>query len=63
MLEGGDRDGPDYCDYLELDVMVLELEMEGKLQPPLSTMLVITRGDYQDFSKLDENDYHFTEHS
>ena len=24
--------------------MVLELEMEGKLQPPLSTMLVITRG-------------------
>ena len=44
MLEGGDRDGPDYCDYLKLDVMVLELEMEGKLQPPLSTMLVITRG-------------------
>ena len=30
----GDRDGPDYCDYLKLDVNVLELEMEGKLQPP-----------------------------
>ena len=30
----GDRDGPDYCDYLKLDVMVLELEMEGKLQLP-----------------------------
>ena len=27
-------DGPDYCDYLKLDVVVLELEVEGKLQPP-----------------------------
>ena len=57
-----DPDRPDYCDYLKLDVMGLELEMEGKLQPSWSTIMVITRDaqycDDQDFSKLDENDYH-----
>ena len=25
---------PNYCDHLKLDVMVLELEVEGKLKPP-----------------------------